>query len=456
MHKAAHIITIFIVMVLLCTCNNNSSNKHPRLCPDLVEIVARDTLRIATMTGPTSYFYYRDQEVGYDYELAQELADYLQLTPQYILARTHSEMLHMLQNGQVDIIAYNLAPLRIDKGLKFWPIHEKSQLVLLQHKSAQPISSVQNVADTKIHVARNSIFEQHIKNLNEETGGQIRIVLTPDTMREEELVADVNSKKIDATVIYKNTYQLFRKKYHNITTSAPISVSIATGWVTNTEAEELNSAIERWLATLKSKHINALRRKYFVRTIVPHRPFSAKLVNGTISPYDNLFRKYAPEINWDWRLLAALCYHESRFNPNTTSPMGACGLMQLVPVTAKRYGLTDENCYDPEESIKAGVQYIKFLNDKYAAISQTENRINFILASYNAGPAHIFDAKALARKYGQDDKNWQHVKKYLLLKSEPEYYNDPVCKYGYYRGTAAVNYVEKVIETYHVYEQIIK
>ena len=181
------------------------------------------------------------------------------------------------------------------------------------------------------------------------------------------------------------------------------------------------------------------------------------LKGDRISPYDDLFKKYAKEINWDWRLLASLVYAESNFNPNVVSWAGARGLMQLMPATARAMGVPPGKEQDPEESLKGGIKYITHLQELFAKIPDEQERIKFVLAAYNAGYGHITDAMALAKKYGCNPYVWEHnVSHYILLKSNEEYYQDPVCKNGYFRGTETYNFVHDVLDRAEIYKKKVK
>lgn len=174
--------------------------------------------------------------------------------------------------------------------------------------------------------------------------------------------------------------------------------------------------------------------------------------SGNISPYDNLFRRYAPDIEWDWRLLAALVYHESRFDPDTESHKGAAGLMQLMPRTAGQFGLDTANTADPEANIAAGVRYIAYLQAMYRHIPYQVERTKFVLASYNAGPGHIQDAMRLAAKHGYNPHVWyDNVEYFLSRKSDPVFYRDSVVRYGHFNSRTTQTYVNNVLGTYHAY-----
>ncbi|MCX4330659.1 MAG: transglycosylase SLT domain-containing protein [Muribaculaceae bacterium] len=166
--------------------------------------------------------------------------------------------------------------------------------------------------------------------------------------------------------------------------------------------------------------------------------------------YDKLFKRYAPTINWDWRMLAAQAYTESRFNPKARSFAGARGLMQIMPRTGRSYGLRNAN--DPEQSVRAAVSYLDDLNRMFESkVPDADERKKFILASYNAGQGHIFDAMRLAEKIGLDPQKWDdNVEKTVLMLANPQHYNDNVVKYGYLRGRETFDYVDRILKLYNL------
>ena len=203
--------------------------------------------------------------------------------------------------------------------------------------------------------------------------------------------------------------------------------------------------------------LSTIYNKYFQQTkYFESEGFEQKRVKQ-LSPFDDYFRKHTRSIGWDWRLLAAIAYKESKFDPAIVSWSGASGLMQLVPSTARALGFSEYDLHNPEQSIKAGAKYIKYMQDIFRTVASNEERIKFILAAYNAEPGHVFDARALAIKYGKDPDVWDdNVEIYIRLKSTPEYYSDDVCKHGYLRGDETANYVEVVLRKYAEYTQRIR
>jgi membrane-bound lytic murein transglycosylase MltF len=178
-------------------------------------------------------------------------------------------------------------------------------------------------------------------------------------------------------------------------------------------------------------------------------------ISGKISRYDGIIRQLSDNISWDWRLLASLICQESNFNPTVVSYSGAFGLMQLMPYTGKNFGIDITS--SPENNLKAGIRYITWLHSIFdPKIPDKKERINFILAAYNAGPGHILDAMKLAEKNGMNPQKWEgNVATWLLKKSDPQYYNDTIVKYGYFRGKESVNFVSQILERFEHYKSII-
>lgn len=173
-----------------------------------------------------------------------------------------------------------------------------------------------------------------------------------------------------------------------------------------------------------------------------------------ISPYDSLFRKYADSIQWDWKLLAAIAYSESKFDTAAVSYSGACGIMQMIPETAISMGVPNGMIFNPEENIKAASYYLSLLEKNFRRIQDFDERLNFVLSSYNAGLGHILDAMALATKNNRNRHIWKnHVDSFLSLKDEEEFYSDSVCASGaYYSGEQTNMYVNKVLAQWNKYK----
>ena len=156
----------------------------------------------------------------------------------------------------------------------------------------------------------------------------------------------------------------------------------------------------------------------------------------------------------DWRLMAAIAYSESRFKPNVVSNKGAKGLMQIMPVVARQFGVSDDEVMNPEVNLTLAV---KLLNKIETSMNIPANvpfndRMSLVLASYNCGVGHVADARRLAVKYGMDPNSWDDVAYFLVKKSEPEYYGDEVVRNGVFRGSSqTLGFVESVMGRYSSY-----
>ena len=170
-----------------------------------------------------------------------------------------------------------------------------------------------------------------------------------------------------------------------------------------------------------------------------------------ISPYDSIFRVYADTVGWDWKMLAAVAYVESKFDTAAVSNVGAQGLMQIMPVTARAMGIPEGMESDPDESVRAAAEYFAYLSHLFRRVPENE-RINFVLASYNAGFGHVHDAMRLAHKYGRNRYVWNdNVETYLRLKSDSIYYTDSLCRNGRFTGLETTLFVRKVQRKYSEY-----
>ncbi len=229
-----------------------------------------------------------------------------------------------------------------------------------------------------------------------------------------------------------------------------------TGWIIGDDKEDLQKELEAWFKPTMVDEVRKEEEFLLSARSVKRRVFAPMLnrAGGVISRYDGFFQRYAATIRWDWRLLAAQCYQESTFDPQARSWAGACGLMQIMPGTADHLGLARASIFDPEQNIAAAVKYLGELERNFADIREHSERTKFVLAAYNGGHFHIRDAMALARKHGKNATRWREVEPFVLGLSRAEYYNDPVVKNGYMRGSETVDYVRKIHDRWNGYRGV--
>ena len=179
----------------------------------------------------------------------------------------------------------------------------------------------------------------------------------------------------------------------------------------------------------------------------------------TISVYDELIRSVSEEEGYDWRLMSAIAYHESRFTPDITSRSGARGLMQIMPSVARQFDVPTEQVSNPETNIwLANKLMSKIMNTlRFPEGTPEKDRMSIILASYNSGIGHVNDARRLARLNGEDPNSWEVVARYLQLKAQPEYYENEAVKCGRFTGSRqTLAYVNDVIGRYDKYCRIAR
>ena len=421
---------------------------------DLDQIIEDGELIVLTINSYASYFNYREVPMGFQYELAQGFAKSLGVELKVIVLNSEVELVDALHSGEGDLIAYNLAITNErKKDLIYCGKENISHQVLVQRSSKDALNDVTQLVGKEVYVMPGK-YKERLDNLNHELGGGIIIhEVTEDSITNEDLIEMVAKGKIDYTVTNNELAKINKTYNPNLDISMEISFDQRSAWAVRKTSPKLAEAADKWhRENINSAEYEASARRYF--ELNKHTPQAAilSLEDGRISYYDDLFRKYAPQINWDWRLLAALVYTESNFNPSAVSWAGAKGLMQLMPSTARAYGVPAGMESDPEQSIKGGVRYISELQKIFSKVKDDKERILFVLASYNSGIGHVFDAMALAEKYGENPYVWDGaVSKYLLLKNKPEYYKDPVCHSGFFRGKHTVRYVTDVYRTYEKY-----
>lgn len=457
------------VIILLLSCSQKE--EIPEI--DLEQIKEKGKLVALTGYNSYSYFIYRGEPMGYEYELIKKFADYLGVELEIIVVRDIDKMFEMLNSGQGDIIAFNLTvTLDRKEKVEFAHHHNLTNQVLVQRKpknwqkmtkeqiSDSLITNVVDLINDTIYVEKGSSYIERLNNLQEEIGGKFHIVEAEPEVSTEDLIELVSLGKIDLTIADENVALLYQGYYSNIDIQTEISLPQKIAWAVRKNSPKLLKELNRWIEDMRRKpEYAAIYKKYFLSQSSIKRRMESEYLSikgGKISRYDDLIKEYAKKIKWDWRLLSSVVYQESQFHPTAQSWAGARGLMQLMPSVIEQYNVSDP--YDPYQSVSAGTKYLKWLDEYWTEfIKDEEERIKFVLASYNCGFGHIIDARNLAEKYGSNPNVWfKNVEVWLLNKSKSKYYRDDVVKYGYCRGIETVNYVSEVLNRYNHYKELIK
>lgn len=464
--------TVLLVFAACLSCNRAQKvnfTTAPEVEIDLDEIVKRGYINALVDNNSISYLIYKGQPMGYEYELLNLLAKHLKVDLKIKVTSGVERAIDQLNKGEGDILAF---PLTITKDrtryVAFTKAHFNSYQVLVQRKPANwrtltgdQVSEklVRNPVDLvgkDVHVLPATAFELRLKNLSEEIGGDINIISDTSTAESESLIRKVAMGEIEYTVADHMIAHVNASYYPNLDVSTVLSVMQQIAWATRKNSPKLLSAINEWQTKIKKEPtFMVIYNRYFKSprtSLIRMQSDYSSLGGNKLSPYDTLIKEGAKDLGWDWRLLASLIYQESHFLPAEESWAGARGIMQLMPGTAKHFGASNPD--DPRQSIKAGVGYLKYLDNYWSKkVIDPDERLKFILASYNAGLSHIIDARKLAEKHGKDPSKWDgNVEYFLTKKSDPKFYRDPVVMAGYCKCEEPVNYVRDVLDRYDEYK----
>lgn len=433
------------------------------------DILQRKKLRVITASNQNSYFIYREQEMGFEYELLKLFTSEFGLELEVTVTKDIDNLPFMLNSTDNDIVIGNLIVNRKNsRELSYTENIHTTRMVLVQksknHNPKKFINNILEILNKHITVRKKSIFYSKILSLQDELGGKINIDFASPEQSTEELIEQVSQGEIEYTIADELTAQILKTYYPNLDISIPVSFPQNISWVVRRNSPELLRELNKWIFKVKSDGtLDALRSKYYMSSRVLNSPNIISLLKNSsnlksesyISPYDKIFQEEALKLDWDWKLLAAICYTESKFNPESKSWAGAVGLMQLMPTTAISLGLKREDFFHPEKNIKTGVKHLLWLDKYWEKIKDKSERQKFVLASYNAGQGHVLDAIQITRERGGNPFIWEkNVADSIVLLSIPEVYNSSSVRFGYCRGREPYNYVYNILKTYREYKEI--
>jgi len=385
----------------------------------LIALTDRNTL---------NYFLYRGEPVGFQLDLLQSFADYLEVPLRIIASEDISKLYYYLDYNVADVIALNLPVSSDGKRLvHYTKIMGETRLILLQRrdKSAVFIKTLDEFtnADT-VHARRNVFMSPYYRSFLKQTAKRPVLVEDPDKSQEE-LIREVSEGRINYLLCPENTAMVYKRYYQNLDASLVVFPLYAYAWGVNHNSDTLLMKLDDWFTGVKnSGQYRKTYLEYFAnqKIVANMRSDYVTLRGNQISPYDKEMRELSYRIHWDWRLLASLVYEESNFRLGQVSARSAYGLMQLMPETAVKMGM--DSISTPAQQLAAGVKYLKHLDNQLPdAITNPKDRIKFILAAYNIGIGRVLLAREKAEKFGKDPNRWDgNVEYYLLRRSKKDPY----------------------------------
>jgi membrane-bound lytic murein transglycosylase F len=398
-------------------------------------------ITVITRSNAHCYYIYREQPMGFEYDLAKAFADHLGVR---LKVRTFpwADMIKALNEGRGDLIAASKTITSSRKELiDFSDGYLTIQQRVIVHEDNHSIEDVADLSGKTVHVRRATSYEERLSELRQQ--GLDLTVKVYDDVPTEELIRQVADKEIEVTIADSNIARLNLRYYPTVRIGVPIEETQRLGWAVKKGDRSLLKAINGFFKKIKSDGtFDDIYRGYYSDEQVFDR-FDLKKFHQRIKTrlptYQPIIKEAATMHGFDWRLIAAVTYQESHFNPRAKSHRGVRGLMQLTQATAKEMGVT--NRLDPYQSIMGGVKYLKGLYRRYDK-AEDPDRTFIALASYNVGPRHILTAQRIARKRGFDPNKWSSLEQTLPLLCYEEYIRQS--KHGYCRGTEPVRYVNRI------------
>lgn len=414
-------------------------------------------LRVITRNSPETYFLWRGELLGFEYELMRKFADIHKVKLVIVVADSYEEMLELLAEGKGDIIAAGLSRTKartkqitnakLATSIRYNRVKEQ----LVAHQESMPINKLIDLQGRTITIRKSSSFWATAQRLAKDFGANI--VIANEDIATEILISQVADKEIDLTIADSNLIAIESSFRPQIITPLTFKEDVPYAYLVRKNNPQLLAYLNEFVRKYyRGTFYNVVKNKYFYNEKLQKSHKEHRLVSGsTLSPYDDIVRAYVQPYNFDWRLIVSQMYQESRFNPLASNATGAFGLMQMLPRTAAELGVDDLK--DPEQAIASGVQYLDWTRDRFSKDLAVQEQIFFSLASYNAGYGHVKDAQRLARQLGLRSDRWfNNVEKAMLLLQRRQYYKK--ARFGYVRGREPVNYVRDIHQRYLSYIRI--
>ena len=423
---------------------------------DLPEMKRHGVLRVITRNNAATFFLWRGEHRGFEYELLREFADRHDLHVEVVIAPQHASLFEMLERGAGDIAAASLpvdVPPRASNVVMTRPFNYVYDYLVARHDD-DSILGFEDLNARTVTVRRSSTHWRTLERFRD-AGLKVDIATAPEDAETETLIAAVGEGRIDLTVAASHVLDIELGHRSDIRKAFTLRGPVPLGWAVRGDNPDLLAALNAFLdKEYRGLFFNVLYQKYFENPVrmqhLREDRVDHEQADG-LSPYDAIVKREAATHGFDWPLIVAQMYQESRFNPKARSPAGAIGLMQLLPRTAREFGV--RNLRDPEQSVRAGVAYLSWLHSRFEPDLTVKDRIWFALAAYNAGYGHVTDARLLASsQLGLDPNRWfDNVEEAMRLLSKRSYYRKTV--HGYVRGYEVVKYVREIRERYRSYLQ---
>lgn len=428
--------------------------EHSTRTGDLAVIREDRTLRLATREGSATYFLWRGQLLGFEYELAQHFANQLGVRLEVVVADEDESLLDLLRDGRADLAAAFLSPIgrEDDAGIAWSRAYHSGEQAVVGRAGDDAPEGLEDLDGRTVHAPAAGYHERTLRLLAQ--NHDLDVVTLPRGRSAEMTLDQVASGEIELALVDAHLVRNASVWVDGLARHFHIGNPVTHHWAVRADNPELQAAVDGFFdREHRGLVYNTLYAKYFRHGEraqgLALRRTDPRQGGDEISPWDGLVRDVARNHGFDWRLVLAQIYQESSFNPQSVSWMGATGLMQIMPPTARQLGV-DGDLTDPAISIEAGIRYLAWLRERFADDLPVQDRMWFTLAAYNAGFGHVADARRLAEQLGHDPDRWfGNVEVAMEKLSQRQYFQH--ARHGYVRGNEPVGYVRGIRERYQAY-----
>jgi len=432
-----------VILLLLLFSGNDRPNQ-------LEQVKQRGSLTMLTRNGASSYYLGADGPTGPEYELVKAFADYLGVDLEIQAVTAFNQLTGLLQRRQGDLIAANLArtPAR-EQHFNFGPVYQETATLAVYRRGMTRPRSLADLAGRRIMVIAGSSYEEALHEAAQSIPG-LEWESRSDVGMESLLLA-VADGAIDATLLDSNIYKLNGHYYPRVAVGFTLPGTLPLSWAFPAGSDDslLHEAYAFMRMTVESGRLQEIHNAFYLPENRLDRVGMFQFlqqVRDRLPGLLPLFQDIAEMHSMDWRLLAAIGYQESHWNPEAASYTGVRGVMMLTRRTANQLGVADR--LNPEQSIEGGARYFLRLRDRLPSRIQEPDRSWMALAAYNIGMGHLEDARVLTQKQGGNPDVWEEVSERLELLTQEQWHQQT--RYGYARGFEARKYVENVRAYYDI------
>jgi peptidoglycan lytic transglycosylase F len=422
---------------------------------DLPSIKDKGVLRVITYATPSHYYLHNGKLFGFEYELLSRFATQYRLRLDVVLANTQEEMFELLKQGKGDVIAASLPSslIKENKLIQYTAAYNYASPVLVGRGNDVPVIDLSELAGRSITLSQDSPYWDYMLQLKDQ-GLDFELLKADEGIDLEGTALMVTLGMYDLTVVGNHQLTAGKSGMAGLKSQFILSEPQAHRWAVRADDQQLFDSLNNFIEKdFRSEKYNVLHAKYFEQPKIKKIVKSSLTQFTSLSPYDEMTQHYSAEYGFDWRLITALMFQESQFNPEANSYAGAQGLMQLIPATADFMGVSDTN--NPESSIDAGVRYLDYLRTKFENTLLLEDRIWFTLASYNAGYGRVKRARELTEKMGLDKDQWFDNVEIAMMALAKPYYKDGE-QVRYCRCGQTVVYVREIRTRYFNYIRLVE